>query len=405
MTHARVVSVTAALLLACGGDDAASVDATTETTTSATSSSEATTAGDTTSSPEPATGTGSGGPGSTGDDSTGGSDGSGGSEETGSGPPMTCAVVDIDGECIDVATCGEGSTAFGGICDGVPSSQCCVGATPPCSVSGAPGLCMDVADCGAPFVATAGLCPGDANVQCCTDPATACDEMAMPTPNDGLVEESWDATCPDGMVRSADICIDRYEASLVQLDAGGNEVGSWSPYFNPGSTRVRAVSLRGAVPQGYINETQAAAACAEAGKRMCTDAEWLRACQGSGTTTYPYGEGLMPGVCNDARANHPAIEYFGTADAWIWSELGNPCISQIPASLDITGVNAGCESEDGALDMMGNLHEWTADPAGTFRGGFYADTMINGPGCLYATTAHDVSHWDYSTGFRCCADG
>lgn len=32
------------------------------------------------------------------------------------------------------------------------------------------------------------------------------------------------------------------------------------------------------------------------------------------------------------------------------------------------------------------------------------DTRLNGAGCLYATTAHDVSHADYSTGFRCCAD-
>ena len=33
-----------------------------------------------------------------------------------------------------------------------------------------------------------------------------------------------------------------------------------------------------------------------------------------------------------------------------------------------------------------------------------ADTEKNGPGCLYATTAHNTQHWDYSTGFRCCAD-
>ena len=53
--------------------------------------------------------------------------------------------------------------------------------------------------------------------------------------------------------------------------------------------------------------------------------------------------------------------------------------------------------------MMGNLHEWVADASGTFRGGFYADTSRNGPGCLYRTTAHNRQHWDYSTGFRCCA--
>ena len=69
----------------------------------------------------------------------------------------------------------------------------------------------------------------------------------------------------------------------------------------------------------------------------------------------------------------------------------------------LAGARDECVTAEGAFDMMGNLHEWTADPAGTFRGGFYVDTAINGNGCLYATTAHDVSHWDYSTGFRCCA--
>lgn len=65
--------------------------------------------------------------------------------------------------------------------------------------------------------------------------------------------------------------------------------------------------------------------------------------------------------------------------------------------------NTGCFTPDGVYDLMGNLHEWTLDPSGTFRGGFYGDTRINGEGCLYETTAHDVTYWDYSTGFRCCA--
>lgn len=54
--------------------------------------------------------------------------------------------------------------------------------------------------------------------------------------------------------------------------------------------------------------------------------------------------------------------------------------------------------------MMGNLNEWTADANGTYRGGYYVDTAINGQGCLYTTTAHDMDYLDYSTGFRCCAD-
>jgi hypothetical protein len=39
---------------------------------------------------------------------------------------------------------------------------------------------------------------------------------------------------------------------------------------------------------------------------------------------------------------------------------------------------------------------------GTFRGGYYLDTHINGNGCEYKTTAHSVKYRDYSTGFRCC---
>ncbi len=352
-------------------------------------------------------GTGAG-PGSDGDTSGGASGsetgGEGGSESTGGGPPQACGVAGLEGECGHVNVCGAGSNAFGGdLCDGPPSEQCCVPAEDACSVDGAPGVCMDVAGCNGPFVPTPGLCPGDSNIQCCTDPSTACDPELIPAPNEGLEEESWDDACPDGMVSVADFCIDRYEASLVELDAGGSVMGSWSPFHNPGNRRMRAVSIEGAIPQGYISGLQAADACAEAGKRLCDDDEWLRACRGSSTTTYPYGNTRQPGVCNDDR-DHPAIEFFGTAADWIWSELGNACISQIPNSVDTTGENEGCVSEDGVHDMMGNVHEWISDPTGVFRGGFYADTSNNGDGCEYDTEAHNTSHWDYSTGFRCCAD-
>ena len=112
----------------------------------------------------------------------------------------------------------------------------------------------------------------------------------------------------------------------------------------------------------------------------------------------------MPGVCNDARTCHPAVQYFESSDSSVFSMIGHACLNQLPDGLARTGAHPGCVSADGLYDLMGNLHEWTADPAGTFRGGFYVDTMINGNGCLYRTTAHDVSHSDYSTGFRCCAD-
>jgi hypothetical protein len=43
--------------------------------------------------------------------------------------------------------------------------------------------------------------------------------------------------------------------------------------------------------------------------------------------------------------------------------------------------------------------------SGTFRGGYYLDTHINGQGCEYKTGAHNARYHDYSTGFRCCQGG
>jgi formylglycine-generating enzyme len=235
---------------------------------------------------------------------------------------------------------------------------------------------------------------------CLTSPIE-CTEDDTPDVNGVPAEPAGVGGCPPGMTKVSGFCIDRWEAILVLVE--GTPAG-WSPYANPGNRTVEARSVPGAVPQGYITQVQAAGACAEAGKRLCTDSEWLRACRGPDNDLYPYGDVLLAGVCNDDRECHPAVQYFETGADWIWSELGNPCINQLPDGLAETGSHPDCITEEGALDMMGNLHEWTADPNGTFRGGFYVDTVLNGPGCTYATTAHDVTHWDYSTGFRCCAD-
>jgi formylglycine-generating enzyme len=237
---------------------------------------------------------------------------------------------------------------------------------------------------------------------CLTNPIPACSNGDAPDVNGVAVEPIGVGGCPAGMARVANVCVDRWEAALVAIDVNGARRG-WPPYRNPGSARVAAVSAPGLVPQGYINQTQASAACIAAGKRMCTDSEWLRACQGPTNTTYPYGNTREPGRCNDARTCHPAVQFFESSDSSVFGRIGDSCLDQLPDGLARTGSHDQCTSVDGIYDLMGNLHEWTADPAGTFRGGFFVDTVINGNGCLYRTTAHDVSHWDYSTGFRCCA--
>jgi len=80
---------------------------------------------------------------------------------------------------------------------------------------------------------------------------------------------------------------------------GGGATAPWSPYHHPDGRRLRAVSLEGAVPQGYIDGVSAALACDEAGARLCTDDEWLRACRGPAARSSRTADTRQGGVCND----------------------------------------------------------------------------------------------------------
>jgi len=206
------------------------------------------------------------------------------------------------------------------------------------------------------------------------------------------------------------VCVDRWEASLVERLANGNE-RAWSPYQSVDGmeSRVRAISRPGVIPQGYISGEQGARACAASGKRLCSADEWESACRGSGRTQFPYGEERRARVCNDdTRSRHPVVEVgmlLGIPENRLWYDgMNQPLINQLPESLLETGARAECTNDYGVFDMVGNLHEWISDPNGTFRGGYYMDTTRNGDGCSYATTAHGFTYHDYSTGFRCCAD-
>ena len=200
--------------------------------------------------------------------------------------------------------------------------------------------------------------------------------------------------------------MDRYEASTELVDEKNCAIAPHSPYEMKSSDRVRAVSRPGVHPQAHITLEQAGAACERSGKRLCSDAEWLRACRGEHDYRFPYGPSYERGRCNDVGSS-PFFKLFGREPpASILSSpiaLNNPRLNQ-QGGLAKTGNFAGCRTPEGVFDLVGNLHEWTSDPKGTFRGGYYRDAREHGPGCSYVTKGHDAHYRDYSTGFRCCAE-
>jgi len=226
--------------------------------------------------------------------------------------------------------------------------------------------------------------------------------------------------CPAGMAlvtkRSGSFCVDRYEASLLRVGPGG-----FTQHW-PGNLVIdglehdmMAVSRLGIKPQGYISGRQASVACDNAGKRLCSLDEWTLACRGPHDTVYPYGNQRRAGACNDrfrGTADHPVPRLFqaqaepGTDPnrMWLPSWMNDPRLHELPRTVASSGASRDCTNEYGVFDMVGNLHEWVADPHGVFAGGYFMDTLQNGAGCEYRTRAHRFDYHDYSTGFRCCVD-
>ena len=223
------------------------------------------------------------------------------------------------------------------------------------------------------------------------------------------LEVSTGAGCPDSMARVEAFCIDRFEITLV---GGGGEV---HPYFKRppyGMAGLKAVSTPGVFPQGYMSQKMSAMACEAAGKRLCTLAEWQRACMGPAGTTFPYGNAAEAGRCNtNKRGPHILDKHFPDIPHMrrTGKHFNDPALLQDPDYLVRTGSMAKCASPEGVYDIDGNLSEWVSDTLmkgdglhGTFAGDAFSGHGTEG--CGRRTAAHAADYHDYSMGARCCAD-
>ncbi|MBL8743775.1 MAG: SUMF1/EgtB/PvdO family nonheme iron enzyme [Myxococcales bacterium] len=235
------------------------------------------------------------------------------------------------------------------------------------------------------------------------------------------------APCPGDMVLVGRFCVDRFEAYLKKEGPTGALVDH--PYFERPEKGVRylAANDAGKFPQGYISRVESKAACEAAGKRLCSKAEWTRACKGKGGAMYPYGHRGVRGKCNTGKLHLLSELFKEKKGSFKYDEhFNSPDLNKTPGYLAKGGEYDGCISDLGVGDMVGNLHEWVSDTVdedlvakleeeeverrkqpwqvgnGVFMGGFYSTTSEHGPGCSFITIAHEPSYHDYSTGFRCC---
>jgi sulfatase modifying factor 1 len=187
--------------------------------------------------------------------------------------------------------------------------------------------------------------------------------------------------CTSNMVRAGNsFCIDRYEAP----------------------------NRRGARPLVMQSANDANEWCQDHHKRLCTEDEWIAACQGDEHRTYPYGNEHVDERCNDDKP---------------WQKVDEALLAKWPSpeakahAKDLyqatpSGSKRKCASEAGARDMTGNVEEWvvrTREHANAFPYiliGCYWSGCYGGnkPTCHSTNNAHGPSFRFYETGFRCCRD-
>ena len=139
-------------------------------------------------------------------------------------------------------------------------------------------------------------------------------------------------TCPDDMVAAGSVCVDKYEASLIDASgapadsttcsADGSNCADDSDATTPVNSPIFAQSVAGVLPANSPSWFQASIACANVGKRLPSASEWQMAAAGTN---------------------------------------GADCNAAPGGALASTGASANCVSTAGAFDMVGNLWEWTAD--------------------------------------------
>ena len=154
-----------------------------------------------------------------------------------------------------------------------------------------------------------------------------------------------------------------------------------------------AVSRPGVEVAQGVSWYDALAACEAAGKRLCTEEEWLTACTGE----IPFdadGDGTYSDDPIKGR-RHPYGAF--PQSSWCASSREKDDVRAL-----ITGEHPRCATPEGVYDLEGLTKEWiglSPDRAGVKGGSYYSR---NSARCGYLKDSIPPDEADNSIGFRCC---
>jgi formylglycine-generating enzyme required for sulfatase activity len=190
-----------------------------------------------------------------------------------------------------------------------------------------------------------------------------------------LGPSDWEA---QGLVKSERVHVAPFDLDRVEVT-----IHAWQACVAAGTCRA----LDSREPGLAVSDVAAAEAeryCHFVGGRLPTGNEWLFAAVGANGRRFPWGQTGL--VCRRAA--------FGLVDG--------PCAHGATGP-ELAGTRPDGATPEGALDMAGNVAEWTAEPGGRFvaRGGSYRSKMAAELECWAVEPSVRAAPY---IGFRCAYD-